>query len=189
MNQKFATNTLINLMLFFLLFQFSKVLAQDTEYLQGLLHVKFKKDAISKLNSKLSLDVLRDTELKNYLTEIGFKESRQVFSNVIENDTLGIDIEGKEFKKNDLSRWYLMSFNNKKDLNTVKEKILKYKDVEYVCPVSKWEISYEPDDPHFESGKQTGLKNGSTGRDIHATQAWNYNRGRSDVKIVFNKIF
>jgi subtilisin family serine protease len=32
-------------------------------------------------------------------------------------------------------------------------------------------------------GYQTGLKNGNTGRDIHATQAWDYNTGRSDVKI------
>jgi hypothetical protein len=166
-----------------MLFLFNFTPAQEAEYVPGLIQVKFKKGAVTKLDSKISLNSVKNIVLKKYLVNVGFKESRKIFSNVVEDDTIGIDSEGKTFKKNDLSRWYLISFDEKNDVNSVKENILKQNDIEFACPVTKWEINFEPDDPYFQSGYQSGLKNGSTGRDIHATQAWDYNIGRSDVKI------
>jgi subtilisin family serine protease len=162
-------------------FFFTVSSAQETEQVPGLLQVKFKKEASFQFGQTLKLESIKNTELKNYLSKIGFKESRKIFSSSVEDDTLGIDKEGNNFKKADLSRWYLVSFDDENEINTIKEKILKYEDVEYVCPVTKYKVDFIPNDFYFIS--QTGLRNGSTGRDIHATQAWDYNTGRSDVKV------
>ena len=121
--------------------------------------------------------------LKNYLSNIGFKDCRKVFADVIEDDTVGVNSEGKAFKKIDLSRWYIIKFDNKNILDSVRKKLLNGNDVEFACPVVKWNVETEPNDPYYVQGYQTGLKNGTTGRDIHVYDAWNYSTGRSDVKI------
>jgi len=170
------------ILLIFLSVSYS-LLAQENEYVPGLIQVKFKKGAVTNFDNKLILSSVKNADMRSYLVDIGFQESRKIFYNIVEDDTIGIDLEGKTFRKNDLSRWYLINFDGKNNIISVKENIMKHNDVEFACPVSKYIVDFEPNDDYFQSGYQTGLKNGITGRDIHAIQAWDYNTGRSDVKI------
>lgn len=138
MKNQYHIIEIFSLILLLMLFMFNLTPVQEVEYVPGLMQVKFKKGAVNKLDNELSLSSIKSSDLTKYLVGIGFKESRKIFSNPVENDTIGTNLEGKKIKKNDLSRWYLISFEGKNDIKSVKENILTRDDVEFACPVTKW---------------------------------------------------
>lgn len=159
------------------------LVAQQAKYLPGFVQVKFKKHGIKSVGKSLALDSVSSHSLKKFLNRKGFKSAERIFPDELENDTIGISFNGKQYKKIDLSKWYLVEIDKHYDGKELADSIQLFDDVESSCPVNVWEPASNPNDPYFIQGYQTGLKNGSTGRDIHASKAWTFNTGRNDVKI------
>lgn len=158
-------------------------IAQQAKYLPGFVQVKFKKHGIKSVDKSLALDSVSSPTLKKFLNRKGFKKASRIFPDEIENDTVGILLDGNKYKKIDLSTWYLIEIDKDHDGKEIADSIQLFNDVESSCPVNVWEPDSDPNDTYFTAGYQTGLKNGTTGRDIHASKAWTFNTGRNDVKI------
>jgi subtilisin family serine protease len=67
---------------------------------------------------------------------------------------------------------------------TVEEALDRYRGsglVEFAEPDYKLHASVVPNDPHFLNGLQWSLRNSSTGRDIHAVEAWDTSTSASNI--------
>jgi len=72
------------------------------------------------------------------------------------------------------------------DGETVEEAVERYRAsglVEFAEPDYKLHASVVPNDPHFLSGLQWSLRNSSTGRDIHAVDAWDTSSSASNIVV------
>jgi hypothetical protein len=72
MNNRFNTTGAINLALLLVLFLFNIIQAQQVENVPGLIEVKFKKGAVARFDEGLNLESIKSSDLKNYLSNIGF---------------------------------------------------------------------------------------------------------------------
>jgi subtilisin family serine protease len=69
---------------------------------------------------------------------------------------------------------------------TVEQALERYRAsglVEFAEPDYKLHASALPDDPHFLSGLQWSLRNSTTGRDIHAPEAWDTTTSASNIVV------
>jgi subtilisin family serine protease len=72
------------------------------------------------------------------------------------------------------------------DGETVEEALERYRTsglVEFAEPDYKLHASILPNDPHFLSGLQWSLRNSTTGRDIHAPEAWDTATSASNIVV------
>lgn len=70
------------------------------------------------------------------------------------------------------------------DDETVEQAVERYRAsglVEFAEPDYKLHATVVPNDPHFLSGSQWSLRNSSTGRDIHAADAWDTSTSASNI--------
>ena len=84
----------------------------------------------------------------------------------------------------------LIQVNRGTNIFEIIEALQNEPSVEFVEPNYILRASFNPNDPHFSSGKQWGLNNvgqippgGTTDADIDAPEAWNITQGSSNIKI------
>ncbi|HRR01214.1 MAG TPA: S8 family serine peptidase, partial [Candidatus Cloacimonas sp.] len=185
---KIFNNNFRNILLPLFFFFFAATLsAQQSEQIPGVLHIKFSKQTLPATKNSILLQDISDLETYSILERNGFKEARKIFSNAQPQDTLGISRNGTEVRLKDLSRWYRIEVDSKTDVLKLIDTLQNTPGVESVSPAFAFYPSDTyPNDTYFKSPYyyQWGLYNYYTpGKDIHAVQAWDINKGRNDVKI------
>lgn len=93
-------------------------------------------------------------------------------------DTIVISIDGRGIKMPDLSKIYKIKIPKGKSRKQVIDALSKCPEVLFAEPNGIANPDAVPNDDRFD--EQWGLKNGNTGRDIHATQAWDICKGSSN---------
>lgn len=152
------------------------------EHVPGIIYVKFKPGEIGNLGSTLALEDIKDKELRDVFSRYKFKEARKVFRNAVPGRTTAKSVSGKTVKQKDLSLWYTVSVDEGADIPSIIGELKEDEQLEAVSPAHYfYPMGNPPNDSYFYL--QDGLKNGTTGRDIHAVGAWNINTGNSNVKI------
>lgn len=148
---------------------------------KGVVFVKFKPETITEISQILTFQNVKHPKVKKYFKKIGFKTAQKVFKNTQPFDTTAIARTGEVVKKIDLSHWYTLIIDKNIKVPDILDSLRTLPGIEHVSPVTIYSPSVEPNDPYFDI--QKGLRNGTTGRDIHATGAWDINIGRNDVKV------
>ncbi|MBU0560981.1 MAG: S8 family serine peptidase [Bacteroidetes bacterium] len=174
---------ILRTILFF--FLFSTVLsAQQSKRIPGVLHIKFSKQALSEVKNSISLQDIKGKETSNILESNGFKDAQKIFSTFQPQDTLGISRNGTEVRLKDLSRWYRVEVDTKTDILKLINTLKNNPSVESASPAFAFYPSNTyPNDTYFNYFQWGLYNNNSPGKDIHAVQAWDINKGRNDVKI------
>jgi subtilisin family serine protease len=164
------------------------VMAQDRIEgpVPGVINVKFKHEAVQTDGHELRSQEIVLPELRDVLSDRGFVRGEKIFRHFEARDTLTVSrFTGEPVILLDLSRWY--TINVADTVNTVRlaERLMELPGVEAASPeFLMYTQQVFPNDPRFQSNQQWGLYNWSNpGKDIHAPQAWQINKGRSDVII------
>ncbi len=149
------------------------------QYVRGLVFVKFKANAITTIAQELAPNDVANNRLREYLSRLNFSRATKVFRDATPADTTTIAHTGEVVKQIDVSKWYTLQINQNIDVLEILDSLRLMPGVESASPVIPYWPFVIPNDTYFY--KQLGLKNGSTGRDIHVTGAWDIQKGRNDV--------
>lgn len=161
----------------FLLFTFSFPIYSQVDYSDEIL-VYFTTGVTKDKNSLVGN--ISDVNIKTALDKFGISRNNilSAFPNFNESDTLQYNAKYKPIKIPNMSR----IFKIKVPANIVREEVIgelsNLETVLFAEPNGIASPMVIPDDDYFSN--QWGLKNGSTGRDIHATQAWDIYKGNSN---------
>jgi hypothetical protein len=159
----------------------------EGEPVPGIVLVKFTPEALPEVKQRIVPDQLRAVSARARLQDVGFHEGRKVFENFHPADTLAAHRTTDEpVTLIDLSRWYLLKVDDGVDVEDLARRLVALPGVEAAVPeYSVTPLDVLPNDPAFQqSTYQWGLRNTRyPGRDIHAPEAWEFNRGRSDVVV------
>ncbi len=105
-------------------------------------------------------------------------EISAAFSNFKESDTLQFDDRGRAIKVANMSRIFNIKVPANATRENVIEKLNELQTVLFAEPNGTVNFFALPNDDYFSD--QWALKNGDTGRDIHATQAWDIFKGSTN---------
>ena len=121
-----------------------------------------------------------DMEIVNVLGKFGMDQSNISFAfpDFKESDTLHYDDKYRVIKLPNMSRIFKVKVPENVKRKDIIEELLKLQTVLFAEPNGLAAPSAIPNDTYFSY--QWGLKNGSTERDIHATQAWDIYTGSSN---------
>ena len=121
-----------------------------------------------------------DMEIVNVLGKFGMDQSNVSFAfpDFKESDTLHYDDKYRVIKLPNMSRIFKVKVPENVKRKDIIEELLKLQTVLFAEPNGLAAPSAIPNDTYFSY--QWGLKNGSTERDIHATQAWDIYTGSSN---------
>jgi subtilisin family serine protease len=150
----------------------------------GIINIKFKQEVLHGEVYELRSQEIVSPELRTKLSENGFERGEKIFRHFESRDTMAISrFTGEPVTLLDLSRWYTIKVAD--TVNTVRlaEKLMELPGVEAASPeFLMYSQQVFPNDPRFQSNHQWGLYNwNNPGKDIHAPQAWQINKGRSDI--------
>ncbi len=175
---------LIVLIVFFLLDQ-SSVFAQTKSRVPGVVLVKFKGGHLKQLAKEITTDDVNDVGMKNLLKQFKFSGGRKIFRNTSPADTIALSRTGEQVKLIDLSGWYALKLEDTANIDSVVSILSKHPSVITASPSMIFHPQgIFPNDPRFQQNLQWGLYNFySPGKDIHAPQAWEKQKGSSDVII------
>lgn len=157
---------------------FSQVNDIDDEILVYILPDSLElPDGTTELMDASKLNI-KSKDLDKTFKKIELKSIKKAFPDFKINDTLKISGGGEKIKLPNISRIFKLKLKNKNDLNTAikllsDEKSILFAEMNGIAVPS----STIPNDQYFSF--QWGLKNGTTGRDIHATEAWDIYKGSS----------
>jgi len=171
------------LSLFFMLSTSLSIIGQERE-LDSELLVYFLPDSLEMPGNTTELTdmaklIINSKSLSNTMGKIGISKIKKAFPSFRVVDTIKILQDGTKIKLPNMSRIFKLKLKNKNNIeNTIKllekEKSVLFAERNgYAMPGSTI-----PNDTYFNY--QWGLKNGTTGRDIHATQAWDIYKGNSN---------
>ena len=157
--------------------------AQDS--VPGVVLVKFERGKLANLRAHLDESDILIPEVRNILAQYGLNGNRQVFRHSSSADTDAVSRSGEHVKLTDVSHWYAFRIADSSNLPQLLNRLKGMQGVLAACPAHKIRaLDIHPNDPHFQDRHQWGLYNeGSPGNDIHASQAWEFNKGRSDVTV------
>ena len=166
----------------------------EAEPIRGVVNVKFTPDALPDVkrqihSSDLSAVASQSIDNKEPLREaLPFDEGRKIFSSFMPTDTLATRQDtGEQVQLLDVSRWYTLTVPDTTHIESFVERIKEHPLVEAAAPEVHYKpgtlpsVDTEPNDPNFSD--QWNLNNTTTGGDIGALGAWEFNKGRSDVTI------
>ncbi|MGD2089567.1 MAG: S8 family serine peptidase [Candidatus Aminicenantes bacterium] len=157
-------------------------LKHKPEQVPGMIHVKFKHGEIVEVKKTLNLEDIKARELRDIFSHYKFKEARKIFKSAVPGKSMAKSRTGEWVALKDLSHWYEVKVDDGSDIQSILEELKGDERIESVSPVHYfYPMGNPPNDSYFYY--QYGLKNGTSGRDIHAVGAWNYNTGNSNVKI------
>lgn len=122
---------------------------------------------------------IKSKSLDKAFKKIELKLIKKAFPEFSNEDTVIFSSTGEKIKLPNMSRIFRLKLKKKNDLEEVIGLLSKEKGVLFAEKNGGGEpISYIPNDSYF--GNQWGLKNGSTGKDIHITEAWDIYKGSSE---------
>ncbi len=114
---------------------------------------------------------IKSKTLSRVMHEINIKRLEKAFQNFEEKDTLKTLRSGKKIKMPNLSRIFKIILNDENNVDETVRILSKEKGVLFAEKNGRASSSsIEPNDEYFNL--QWGLKNGITGNDIHAPDAW-----------------
>lgn len=170
------------------MFSAAKAYAQSSaRIVPGFVHIKFKNGALNRLGTRVDLNDINSTLLRQFLTSRGFKGGAKTFREAMPGDTLATSRTGERVKVHDLSHWFVIELDSTVDVVSLTDSLQLFPGIVAVAPaMALYPADTYPNDTYFNAPyyDQWGLYNFyAPGKDIHATQAWDINRSRTDVKI------
>lgn len=152
------------------------------ERVPGVILVKFKQGEITRVEKKLDLMDIKSEYLRKVFKGSKFKSASKIFKRAVPGITMATSRTGQWVEQRDLSHWYKIEVDENTDIDSMVKLLKNDERIEKVSPSYYYYTDdTTPDDTYF--GSQGGLKQGTTGRDIHAPGAWDYNTGNSNVKV------
>jgi len=153
--------------------------------------VKFAPEGLPTLKSRIRPSDLPEAASKTMGNQaplrqlLAFNEGRKVFSTFTPADTLARHRHtGEPVRLLDLSRWYTLTVPDTSRIDALVERLKKHPLVEAAAPEFPIQPSVSvPNDTRFVNGEQWNLDNPVSDADIDAPEAWDLNKGRSDVTI------
>lgn len=103
------------------------------------------------------------------------------FPNFDEADTLKIASDGRQIGMPNMAKVFKIHIPDGISRKEAIDSLTKFREVLFAEPNGTVGFDVIPNDPNFVY--QWGLKNGTTGRDIHATEAWDIFTGSANTKI------
>lgn len=153
------------------------------KYKEGSILVKFKesKEEILDLSGRLKKG-LNNEKMERVFKKFEIKKGKKVFKNFDRNSYMMKKRKDKNYKN--LGNWYKFSTKKTTDIQKLAKTLIKLDDIEYAHPDYIFNIDNAANDPKYTDGSQWGLKNTTNPEsDINIEDAWQYNKGRSDVKV------
>jgi subtilisin family serine protease len=181
--KKFILRALLVLM--GMLFGIEASAQKAVEFVPGVVMVKFQYGKISRVTEKIGLDDISSLAVQRFLSSRGFKAGTKIFKGAAVGDTIAVALTGEPVKVLDLSHWFIIELDPGADVIGAADSLRLFPGVLAATPATVFRLQDTfPNDTHFQSGWQWGLHNySSPGKDIRAVQAWDINRGRSDVVV------
>lgn len=159
----------------------------SAQIVPGFVHIKFQNGALSRLGARMELNDINSPLIRQVLSSRGFKGGGKTFKEAMPGDTLATSRTGEIVKVLDLSHWFAIELDSTVDILGLTDSLRLFPEIAAVAPaLVLYPADTYPNDTYFNAPNyyQWGLYNhGSQGNDIHAVQAWDINRGRTDVKI------
>lgn len=174
------------------LFGQSRQAPNPGEPVEGVVLVKFTPDALPSPKQRIKTTDLAEPASRarrnqpSLLETLPFEEGRKIFPDFTSADTLAKHREtGEQVQLLDLSRWYTLTVPGTSRIEALIERLEKHPLVEAAAPQVPLQASVvTPNDDEFQNGDQWNLDNPlGNEADIDAPEAWELNKGRSDVTI------
>jgi len=164
---------------------------QAPEPVEGVVLVKFAPEALPSPKQRIRTTDLAEAASRakqnqpSLLEALPFEEGRKIFSDFTSADTLAKHRNtGEQVQLLDLSRWYTLTVPDTSRIEALVERLANHPLVEAAAPQVPYQPSVvTPNDDEFQNGDQWNLNNPSNDADIDAPEAWELNKGRSDVTI------
>ena len=133
---------------------------------------------VTELNDIKKLKI-KSKSLDKAMKKIELKSVKKTFPDFTESDMIKTKKDGTEIRLPNMSRIFSLKLKKKDDIEQVINILLKEKGVLFAERNGGAEpTTTTPNDINFSY--QWGLKNGTTGKDIHATEAWDIYTGNSN---------
>ena len=165
--------------------------ARSGEPVPGVVLVKFTPEGLPTLKSSIRPTDLPEAASKTMGNQaplrqmLAFNEGRRVFTTFTPADTLARHRHtGRTVRLLDLSRWYTLTVPDTSRIEALVKRLENHPLIEAAAPQVPFYASVvTPDDPEFQNGDQWNLDNPTYDADIDAPEAWDLNKGRSDVTV------